>query len=77
MNLSTKPTKVYLKARKKSKITFYSKLLHKYKTDYKRTWKVTKEITGKQKTKSNLLPQEIKADRTNIQNLIQQILYFS
>ena len=36
----------------------------------------TKEITGKQKTKSNLLPQEIKVDRTNIQNPIQQILYF-
>ena len=28
-----------------------------------------KEITGKQKTKSNLLPQEIKVDKTIIQNL--------
>ena len=27
-----------------------------------------KEITGKQKTKSNLLPQEIKVDKTIIQN---------
>ena len=27
-----------------------------------------KEITGKQKTKSNLFPQEIKVDKTIIQN---------
>ena len=27
-----------------------------------------KEITGKQKTKSNLLPKEIKVDKTIIQN---------
>ena len=43
-------------------------MLHKYKTDSKRTWQVMKEITGKQKAKSNLLPQEIKADKTIIQN---------
>ena len=44
-------------------------MLHKYKTDSKRTWQVMKEITGKQKAKSNLLLQEIKADKTIIQNL--------
>ena len=44
-------------------------MLHKYKTDSKQTWQVMKEITGKQKTKSNLLPQEIKVDKTIIQNL--------
>ena len=44
-------------------------MLHKYKTDYKRTSQVIKEISGKQKTKSNLLPQEIKVDETIIQNL--------
>ena len=38
-----------------------------YKTDSKRTWQVMKEITGKQKTKSNL-PREIKVDKTIIQN---------
>ena len=43
-------------------------MLHKYKTDSKRTWPVMKEITGKQKTKSNLLPQETKVDKTNKQN---------
>ena len=43
-------------------------MLHKYKTDSNRTWQVMKEIIGKQKTKSNLIPQEIKADRTIIQN---------
>ena len=43
-------------------------MLHKYKTDSKRTWQVMKEITGKQKTKSNLLPQEIKVYKTIIQN---------
>ena len=42
-------------------------MLHKYKTDSKRTWKVMKEITGKQKTKSNI-PREIKVDKTIIQN---------
>ena len=56
------------KTKKKAKITYYSKLLHKYKTDSNRTWQVMKEIIGKQKTKSNLIPQEIKADRTIIQN---------
>ena len=43
-------------------------MFHKYKTDSKRTWQVMKEITGKQKTKSNLLAQEIKVDKTIIQN---------
>ena len=56
------------KSLKKAKITYYSKLLPKYKTDSKRTLQVIKEITGKQKTKSNLLPQEIKVDKTIIQN---------
>ena len=60
MNLSTKTTKVYSKKlRKKAKIVYYLKLLHKLKTDSKRTWQVMKEITGKQKAKSNLLPREI------------------
>ena len=42
-------------------------MLHKYKTDSKRTWQVMKEITGKQKTKSTLLPREIKVNKTIIQ----------
>ena len=58
---------LFEKLRKKAKITYYSKLLHRYKTDSKRTWQVMKEITGKQKAKSNL-PQEIKVDKTIIQN---------
>ena len=34
MNLSTKPSKVYSKKlEKKDKITYYSNLLHKYKTN--------------------------------------------
>ena len=57
---------LFKKLRKKAKITYYSKLLRKYKTDSKRTWQVMKEITGKKK--SNLLPQEIKVDKTIIQN---------
>ena len=36
------------KLTKKAKITYHSKLLHKYKTDSKWTWQVMKEITGKQ-----------------------------
>ena len=48
---------LFKKLRKKAKTTYYSKLLHKYKTGSKWTWQVMKEITGKQKTKSNLLPQ--------------------
>ena len=47
---------LFKELRKKAKMTYYSKLLHKYKTDSKRTWQVMKEITGKQKAKSNLLP---------------------
>ena len=43
-------------------------MLHEYKTDSKRTWHVMKKITGKQKTKSNFLPQEIKVDETIIKN---------
>ena len=47
---------LFEKISKKAKLAYYSKLLHKYKTDYMRTWQVMKEITGKQKTKTNLLP---------------------
>ena len=53
--------------RKEAKIAYHSKLLHKYKTDCKWTWQVMKEITGKQKTKSNLLPREVKFNKTIIQ----------
>ena len=48
------------KLRKKAKIAYYSKFLRKYKTDFNRTWQVMKEITDKQKTKSNLLPEKLK-----------------
>ena len=51
---------LFEKLRKKAKIAYYSKLLHKYKTDSKRTWQVMKEVTGKQKRKSNLLPEKLK-----------------
>ena len=42
---------LFEKLKDKTKIAYYSKLLHKSKTDCKRTWEVMKEITGKQKTK--------------------------
>ena len=42
--------------------------MHKHKIDSKKTWQVMKEIIGKQKTKSNLLPRKIKVDKTIIQN---------
>ena len=42
-------------------------MLHKHKSDSKRTWQVMKEITGKQKAKSNLLPREIKVNKNIIQ----------
>ena len=61
-------------------------MLHKYKTDKKKDSKrisqVIKEITGKQETKSNLLPRQIKVDKTITQNpqdvakKIQQIFYY-
>ena len=60
--------RLFEKLRKKAKITYYSKLLHQYKTDSKRTWQVMKEISGKQETKPNLLPLEIKVNKTIIQN---------
>ena len=59
---------LFEKLRKKAKKTYYSKLLHKYKTDSKRTWQVMKEITRIQKTKFNILSQQIKVDKTIIQN---------
>ena len=43
-------------------------MLHKYKIDSKRTCKLIKGITGKQKAKSDLLPQEHKVDKTIVQN---------
>ena len=58
---------LFEKLRKKAKVTYFSKLLHKYKTDSKRTWQVMKEITGKQKTKSNFLPREVKVNKSIIQ----------
>ena len=58
---------LFKKLREKAKITYYSKLLHKYEEDSKRIWHVMKEITGKQKIKSNILPQQIKVDKTIIQ----------
>ena len=59
---------LFEKLRKKAKTTYYSKLIYKYKTDSKRTWQVMKKMTGKQKTKLNLLPQQIKVDKTIIKN---------
>ena len=40
---------LFEKLRQKAKITYYSKFLHKYKTDSKLTSQVMKEITGIQK----------------------------
>ena len=51
---------LFEKLRKKATIAYYSKFLRKYKTDFNRTWQVRKEITDKQKTKSNLLPEKLK-----------------
>ena len=62
---------LFEKLRKKAKIVYYSKLLHKHKSDSKRTWHVTKKITCKQKTKSNLLPQGIKVNKTIIQKPLE------
>ena len=49
-----------------------SSVCHSYvvlpRTDSKWPWQVIKEITGKQKTKSNFLLWEIKVDKTIIQN---------
>ena len=38
--------------KKKAKITYYSKLLHKYKTNSKRTCQVMKKVTGKLKKRN-------------------------
>ena len=59
---------LFEKLRKKAKINCYSKMLHKYKTDSKRICKLIKGIAGKQKTKSDLLLQDIRVDNTIIQN---------
>ena len=36
--------KLFEKLRKKTKVIYYSKLLHKYQTDSKRTWQVMKKV---------------------------------
>ena len=64
-----KTYKSLFKKLKKAKVTYYLKLLRKYKTDLgKQTPQVMKEITGKQKIKLSFLYQEIKVDKTIIQN---------
>ena len=50
---------LYEKLRKKSKKNYYSDQLKKYQNNSKQLWKIMKEITGKQKEKSNSLPQTI------------------
>ena len=50
---------LFEKLRKKAKITYYSKLLHKYKTDSKRTWQVMKKITGKKKQNQIFSPKKL------------------
>ena len=52
---------LFEKLRKKAKIAYYLKLLHKYKTDSKRTWQVMKKITGKKKKKNQIFsPEKLK-----------------
>ena len=50
---------LFKKLRRKAKITYFSKLFHKYKTDSKRTWQVMKEII--------FSPEKLKSNKTIIQ----------
>lgn len=67
MNLITKSTEIFRKTKKKAKITYYPKMLHKSKTDSKPTWQVLKKITGTQKAKSNPLLLELKIDKSIVE----------
>ena len=49
---------LFKKLRKKAKTAYCSKLLHKHKTDSKRTLQVMKEITGKKK--NQISPEKLK-----------------
>ena len=52
---------LFEKIKIKSNENYYASLLNKYNYDTKRTWRVMKEITGKQRKKSSSLPKVIKA----------------
>ena len=52
---------------KKAKSTYYSNLLHTYKTDSKWHWQVRKNTTGNKK-KIKFPPREIKVDKTIMLN---------
>ena len=64
------------KTKKKAKITYYSKFLHKYKTDSKQTWQVVKEVNGKWKTKHkiNLLARKCYMPYINLHKILQALL---
>ena len=51
-------------------------MLLKYKTDSERTWQVMKEISGKQKTRPNLFPREIKASKICRRTLPKNLTIF-
>ena len=67
MNLITKSTENFRKTKKKAKIIYYPKMLHKSETDSKPTWQVLKKITGTQKAKSNPLLRELKTDKSIVE----------
>ena len=57
---------LFEKIRKKSKKSYYSSLIKKYENNPKKTWLIMKEITGKKKCKTGILPKMIRIENQNI-----------
>ena len=58
--------KLFETIKRRSKKTFFSEKLQKFKGDAKKTWSVMKEILGKCITKSSTLPTKITVNKTDI-----------
>ena len=50
---------LFEKIKKISKKAFYANLLNEAKDSAKKTWDIMKEIIGKKKTTTNVLPKEL------------------
>ena len=59
----------------KSKKSYYSEQINKYKNDSRKTWNVIKEVIGKTKIKKNIIPLKLVENNIEIkdEHLIAEI----
>lgn len=63
---------LFEKIKQKAKKLHYKKLLNKYSNDSKKTWDIIKEVTGKRKVETEILPNELTTE-TGILNQSKDI----